>query len=84
MSNNANNINVDLSHTVSEKMVKLHALFVFVASMVFGVMNIVTSDILVGAGIMVIGTAAAAVTVFAKNNLKCVIRGMILSMGQFC
>ena len=83
MSNNTNNINVDLSHTVSEKMVKLHALFVFTASLLFGVMNIATSDVWVGVGIIVIGTAAAAATVFAKNNLKCVTRGTILTMGQF-
>lgn len=83
MNNNTNNIKVDLSHTVSEKMLKMHALFVFVASFVFGVMNIVTNDILVGIGIIVVGAAAAAVTVFTKNSLKRVTRGTILSMAQF-
>ena len=83
MSNNANNINVDLSQTVSEKMVKMHALFVFAASMVFGVMNIVASDVWIGIGIMVLGTAAAAIAMFMRNRLKRVTCGTILSVGQF-
>ena len=82
MSNNPK-INVDLSHTVSEKMVRLHALFVFVASFVFGVMNIFTEDVAVGIGIIVVGAAAAAVALFTKERMKRITRGMILSLGQF-
>ena len=82
MSNNDNNIIVDMSHTVTEKMVKLHVLFVFAAGVVFGAMNIMTSDITVGAIIIGVVLIASAITLLTKDKIKKVNRGFLLSMTQ--
>ena len=82
MSNKANKISVDLSHTITEKMVKLHTLFVVVAGTVFGVMNIFSNDIVVGAIIIAVVLIAGAVVLLTKDKMKRIDRGMILSMAQ--
>lgn len=81
MSDN-NKINVDLSHTITEKMVKLHTLFVVVAGTVFGAMNIFTSDIAVGAIIIAVVLVAGGIVLLTKDKMKRINRGMILSMAQ--
>ena len=81
MSDN-NKINVDLSHTVTEKMVMLHVLFVSVAGVVFGAMNIFSDDIIVGAVIIAVVLIASALTLLTKNSMKRINRGFILSMTQ--
>ena len=82
MSNNDNNIKVDMTKTITEKMVKLHVLFVFTAGVVFGAMNMMSGDIAVGAIIMGVVVAAAAITLLTKDKIKRVNRGLILSMTQ--
>ena len=82
MSNNTDKINVDLSHTLSEKMVRMHALFVLISGLVFGAMNIFTNDIAVGIIIIVVVILAAGVTMLIKSRLKIAFRGFILSMSQ--
>ena len=82
MSNNDNNIKVDLSHTITEKMVKLHVLFVFTAGIVFGIMNMISGDITVGAVIMAVVIIAAAITLLTKDKVNKINRGFLLSMTQ--
>ena len=82
MSNNENNIKVDLSHTLTEKMVKLHVLFVFVAGIVFGAMNIFSSDVAVGAIIIGVVVLASAITLLTKDKLGKTTRGFLLTMTQ--
>ena len=82
MSNNDNNIKVDMTKTITEKMVKLHVLFVFTAGVVFGAMNMMSGDIAVGAIIMGVVVVAAAITLLTKDKIKRVNRGLILSMTQ--
>ena len=82
MSNNVNKVTADLSHTITEKMVKLHVLFVFTAGIVFGAMNIMSGDTVVGAIIMGVVVIASVITLLTKDKMKKVTRGFLLSMTQ--
>ena len=83
MSNNDNNrATVDLSSTLTEKMVNMHMLFVLVAGVVFGAMNIFTGDVAVGVVVIAAVIIAAVVTTLIKKSVKIVYCGLILSMTQ--
>ena len=82
MSENNNEVKVDMSSTITEKMVRMHMLFVLVAGIVFGAMNIFAEDVVVGLVIIVVVIIASALTMLLKNSMKIVTRGFILSMTQ--
>ena len=82
MSSNDNNFKVDLSHTITEKIVKLHALFVVVAGSLFGVMNLLTADYAVGGIIIAVVLLAGIIVMLTKDKMKRINRGMILSVAQ--
>ena len=82
MSNNTNNTNVDMSQTITEKMVRMHMLFVLIAGMVFGAMNIFSQDTVVGGIVIGVVIIAAVCAMLTKDKMQKTSRGFILSMTQ--
>lgn len=82
MSNDNNQVKADLSHVLTEKMVKMHALFVLVAGVVFGAMNIFASDVAVGIVIIVAVIIAAGLSMLLKNSMRISQRGLVLTLTQ--
>ena len=79
---NDNNINVDMSNTLSEKIVRMHMLFVLVAGVVFGAMNIFSGDYAVGGIIIGVVIIAAVIAWFTKDKAQKSTRGFVLAMTQ--
>ena len=82
MSNNSKQIKVDMSHTLTEKMVRMHTLFVLVAGIMFGAMNIFSRDVTVGIVIIAVVIIASVVAMLTRSGVKLAHRGFILTMTQ--
>lgn len=70
------------SRHATEKMVKIHIIFVVGVSVAFGAVNLATGYIAIGLMIMLIGLASGGITVYIKNKSSTTTRGIILSTVQ--
>ena len=75
-------IKIQSKSMASEKMVKMHIIFVACVSIAFGIVNMATGYVLIGALIAVVGLIASGITVTLKNSATTTTRGMILSVVQ--
>ncbi|MCH5192605.1 MAG: hypothetical protein J1F11_01500 [Oscillospiraceae bacterium] len=66
----------------SEKMVKIHIIFVACVSVAFGILNMATGFLFVGAMIAVVGLGASGITVYLKDKTNTTTRGTLLSIVQ--
>lgn len=66
----------------SEKMVKIHIIFVACVSVAFGIVNMATGFVIIGALIAVVGLTASGITVGLKHSTTTTTRGTILSIVQ--
>lgn len=75
-------IQISSKSMASEKMVKIHIIFVVCVSVAFGIVNMISGYAFIGAMIAVVGLVAAGITVFLKNSTTTTTRGTILSIVQ--
>ena len=74
--------NFDLSGSINKKIIKAHAIIVIVVCVIFGIINFISSQFLIGAVIIIAGAAAGIVANFMKEKLSVVTIGTILSQIQ--
>ncbi len=74
--------NFDLSGSINKKIIKAHAIIVIVVCVIFGIINFISSQFLIGAVIIIAGAVAGIVANFMKEKLSVVTIGTILSQIQ--
>ncbi|MBQ8613573.1 MAG: hypothetical protein IJ416_05105 [Ruminiclostridium sp.] len=74
--------NFDLSSAINQKVIKVHGIIVIAVCAIFGVINFISSQFLIGAIIIAAGVAAGLVANLMKNKLSVVTIGTILTQIQ--
>ncbi len=74
--------NFDFSDVINAKILKVHAIIVIAVCTIFGVINFISSQFLIGAIIIVAGAAAGIIAYFMKNKMSIVTIGTILTQIQ--
>ena len=72
----------DLSGSINKKIIKVHAVIVIAVCVIFGMLNFITSQFLVGAVIIAAGAASGLVAVLMRDKLSVVTIGTILTQVQ--
>ena len=75
-------VKIQSKSMASEKMVKIHVIFVACVSVAFGIVNMATGFVIIGALIAVVGLTASGITVGLKHSTTTTTRGAILSVVQ--
>lgn len=75
-------VKIQSKSMASEKMVKIHIIFVACVSIAFGIVNMATGYVIIGAVIAVVGLIASGITTALKNSTTTTTRGTILSVVQ--
>ncbi|MCH5347930.1 MAG: hypothetical protein J1E40_01275 [Oscillospiraceae bacterium] len=75
-------IKIQSKSMASEKTVKMHIIFVGCVSVAFGILNMVTGYVFIGALIAVVGLATCGITAFMKDKSTTTTRGTLLSIVQ--
>ncbi len=73
---------VNLENSISEKILRVHMIIVFVVCMLFGIYNLILGFILPAVLVFVAGFAAPVSVTLLKNKLSKIRRGIILSVTQ--
>ena len=74
--------NMDLSSAINAKLLKLHSIIVVAVCAIFGIINFISSQFLIGAIIIAAGAAAGIIANLMRNKLSVVTIGTILTQIQ--
>lgn len=73
---------VSSANNATEKMVKIHMIFVLSVCIAFGALNIITGNVFLGILIAIAGAACTGVVFFLLSGTTTTFRGTILSIAQ--
>lgn len=74
--------NIESNNMVSEKIVKFHMIFILSVCVLFGIINIMVENKIVGYLIITCGIIITILNIIFKNQIKKEVRGYILSIFQ--
>ena len=74
--------NFDLSGSINKKILKVHAVIVIAVCAIFGLLNFISSQFLIGAVIIAAGAAAGIIANLMRDKLSVVTIGTILTQIQ--
>ncbi len=74
--------NMDLSGAVNAKLLKVHGIIVVAVCAIFGILNFISSQFLIGAIIIAAGAAAGVIANLMRNKMSIVTIGTILTQIQ--
>lgn len=70
------------TNNATEKTVKIHIIFILSVCVAFGVINMITGNIILGILITIVGSICSGVVFFFMNGTPITLRGTILSITQ--
>ena len=74
--------NMDLSSAINAKLLKLHSIIVVAVCAIFGIINFISSQFVIGAIIIAAGVAAGLIANLMRNKMSIVTIGTILTQIQ--
>ena len=74
--------NIDLSGAINAKLLKLHSIIVVAVCAIFGIINFISSQFVIGAIIIAAGVAAGLIANLMRNKMSIVTIGTILTQIQ--
>lgn len=74
--------NMDLSGAINAKLLKIHGIIVVAVCAIFGILNFISSQFLIGAIIIAAGAAAGVIANLMRNKMSIITIGTILTQIQ--